>query len=326
MILAGDIGGTSTRLALFERRDGDLQIVAEHIYPSQQYPGLEEIARIFTAEHKVRVKQACFGIPGPVRDGRVTTPNLPWVVDARVLSQMLNTWAVRLVNDLEANAHGIAELKPGDLVTLNPGAAGAQGNTAVISVGTGLGEAGLYWDGKAHQPFACEGGHADFAARNELQAELMFYLRAKYQHVSYERVLSGPGLFNIYQFLRDTRRGEEPGWLAAELGQGDPSAAISRAALDNRSELCVRAMDIFIDAYGAESGNLALKTMATGGLYLGGGIAPKILPRLKAPGFVEAFAAKGRMRPLLESMPVKVILKESTAMLGAARVAAQLEG
>jgi glucokinase len=324
MILAGDIGGTSSRLAIFEKGNGRLKLVAEQTYPSQQFKALEDIAHAFATTQKVPIQGACFGIAGPVRNGRVTTPNLAWVVDADGLARALSTTVVKLINDLEANAYGIAALEPGDLVTLNAGARDAKGNAAVISVGTGLGEAGLYWDGKGHHPFACEGGHADFAPRNELQSELMLYLRDRLEHVSYERVLSGPGLHNIYQFLRDTGRGKEPAWLAAELHGGDPSASISRAALENRSDLCVQALDIFVDCYGAEAGNLALKTMATGGMYIGGGIAPKILRRLQAPSFMAAFTAKGRMQPLMESIPVKVILKESTALLGAGLVAAQL--
>ena len=324
MILAGDIGGTSARLALFDSEGGRLQMVAEQTYPSRQYKGLEGIASAFAANHNTRIARACFGIAGPVRNGHVATPNLAWVVDAKSLAQDLGLKAVKLINDLEANAYGVAALGPEDFVTLNPGSANAQGNAAVISVGTGLGEAGLYWDGQAHHPFACEGGHADFAPRNELEAELLFYLQAKFDHVSFERVLSGPGLHSIYEFLRETGRGKEPAELGQELLRNDPSAVISRAGLEGRPALCVQALDLFVSFYGAEAGNLALKMMATGGVFLGGGIAPKILKKLQAPAFMAAFTAKGRMRPLLEAMPVRVILKETTALLGAARVAAQM--
>jgi len=283
--------------------------------------GLDEIAAAFVAEQQVKFDRACFGIAGPVQQGRVVTPNLPWVVDAQQLGRGLGVSRVKLINDLEANAYGIAALTPGDLVTLNHGAPGAQGNLAVISVGTGLGEAGLFWNGKSHLPFACEGGHADFAPRNHLEADLLLHLVGRFEHVSFERVLSGPGLRVIYEFLRDTKRGEEPAWLAEELSQGDSSAAISQAALEGRSELCTQALDLFVSFYGAEAGNLALKTMATGGVYVGGGVAPRILNRLQSPLFMAAFTAKGRMRPLLEAMPVHVIMKDTTALFGAARCA-----
>ena len=218
----------------------------------------------------------------------------------------------------------LPRFKPKDFVTLNAGVADAEGNQAVISSGTGLGEAGLYWDGKKHRPFACEGGHSDFAPRNELEAELFRHLREKFGRVSYERVLSGPGLLNIYEFLRDTRRGEETAALAEEMRRADPAAVISRAALAGKYELCVKALDLFVSVYGAEAGNLALKMMATGGVFVGGGIAPKIIEKLKGPAFMEAFTAKGRMQPLLETMPVRVIMNEMTPLLGAARCAQSL--
>jgi len=328
MILAGDIGGTSTRLAIFEFEgvSGRPLPVIEQTFPSRKYAGLGEIATAFAAEHGLKVEGACFGIAGPVRDGRVVTPNLPWVVDAEQLARELGLPSVKLINDLEANAYGIAALEPGDFVTLNEGAKGAAGNCAVISVGTGLGEAGLYWDGKRHHPFPCEGGHADFSPRDELESELLRHLRVKFAefgHVSYERILSGPGLREVYEFLRDVKGGEEPAWLREAMLKGDPSAAISNAGLQGRCELCVKALDRFVSFYGAEAGNLALKLMATGGVYVGGGIAPRIIAKLQGPLFMAAFTAKGRMRPLMEAMPIRVILKETTALLGAARAAIQ---
>jgi glucokinase len=254
----------------------------------------------------------------------VVTPNLPWVVDSAALAHDLNLPAVTLLNDLEANAYGIAALSPEDFVTLNIGTPAAEGNAAVISVGTGLGEAGLYWDGRSHHPFACEGGHADFAARDALEAELLLYLRAKGQHVSYERVLSGSGLQSIYAFLRDSGRAKETPAVAEEMRRADPAAVIANAGLQGRCELCVQALDLFVSAYGAEAGNLALKMMSAGGVFVGGGIAPKIIQKLKGPAFMAAFTAKGRMKPLLEAMPVRVIMQEKTALLGAARYAAQM--
>jgi glucokinase len=246
-------------------------------------------------------------------------------VDADQLATLLGFDAVTLVNDLEANALGLGALETKDFAVLNEGVPDADGNTAIISAGTGLGEAGLHFEGTMRRPFASEGGHADFAPRNELEIELLRYLLPQFRHVSYERVLSGPGLLNIYRFLRDTGRAEEPVWLADEMNDGDPSAAITRAALQGKSELCMRALDLFVSIYGAEAGNLALKVKATGGVFLGGGIAPRIIEQLKSPAFMEAFTAKGRMRPLLEAVPVRVILNDMTALLGAALCASSGE-
>jgi glucokinase len=243
------------------------------------------------------------------------------VVDSDLVARELGLKSVGLINDLEANAWGIAVLEAKDLVVLNEGAADASGNAAIISAGTGLGEAGLYWDGKQHRPFATEGGHTDFAPRSRLEMDLLEYLLKEFQRVSYERVVSGPGLLNIYRFLRDAGRGEEPGWLARRMRGEDPAAVISRAALDGESDLCAQALDLFVSMYGAEAGNLALKVMATGGVFLGGGIAPRIIRKLEEPAFLNAFTAKGRMKPLLQAMPVRVILNDKTALLGAARFA-----
>lgn len=322
MILAGDIGGTKTTLAFFEVEGGRLKPVVEETFPSREHSGLEEIVGKFVASQKLPVQRACFGVAGPVKRGSSETPNLAWVVDARLLAGQLGLRTVRLVNDLEANAYGIAALEAKDFVLLNKGEPDAEGNAAIISAGTGLGEAGLYWDGQQHHPFASEGGHADFAPQSDLELELLRYLLRQFAHVSWERVLSGPGLLNIYKFLRDTGRGVEPAWLAEEMRQRDPSAAISRIAPEGRSTLCEEALHLFVSLYGAEAGNLALKVMATGGVFVGGGIAPKIIQKLQDSTFMAAFTAKGRMAPLLEAMPVRVILNDKTALLGAARVAA----
>ncbi len=321
MILAGDIGGTKTRLAFFTVAGERLQSLGEETFLSRHYGGLEEIVRAFVSRQQLAVTHSGFGIAGPVKHGRCETTNLPWVVDARQLASQLGIASVALLNDLEANAYGVVTLEAKDFMVLNPGALDADGNAAIIAAGTGLGEAGFYWDGAQHHPFACEGGHADFAPRNELETELLRYLLTRFAHVSYERVLSGPGLYNIYQFLRDTGRGEEPAWLSEELRQQDPAATISQAALSGRCALCVQALDLFVSLYGAEAGNLALKVMATGGLYVGGGIAPKIMQKLQDATFMQAFTAKGRMQPLLEAIPVRVILNDKTALLGAAHCA-----
>ena len=321
MILAGDIGGTHTRLVFFQERGGGLTAVAEETFPSREHASLEAVLQKFIAAHSFPITCACFGIAGPVGHGRCDATNLPWVVDSSLVARELGLKSVGLINDLEANAWGVAVLETKDFVVLNEGAAGASGNAAIISAGTGLGEAGLYWDGRRHRPFATEGGHTDFAPRNNLEMELLDYLLKQFQRVSYERVVSGPGLLNIYHFLRDNGRGEEPPWLAERIRQQDPAAVVSEAGLNGESELCVQALDLFVSIYGAEAGNLALKVMATGGVYLGGGIAPKIVQKLRDPVFLNAFTFKGRMRPLLQAMPVRVILNPKTALLGAARFA-----
>jgi glucokinase len=320
MILAADVGGTSSRIGLFEAEAGRLRPVSERVYASGGHRGLDEIVRAFLSTHRQPVDHAGFAVAGPVVNGRVETPNLAWTVDARALARDLRLPAVGLLNDLEANAHGIPALESNDFLVLNPGSPDAAGNRAVISAGTGLGEAGIYWDGKEHHPFAGEGGHTDFAPHTSVEVELLRHLQGIFgPHISCERVVSGPGLAGIYEFLRDRGHGAEPAWLREALRAGDPPAVISRAAQEGTSELCVQALDLFVSAYGAEAGNLALKVLATGGVYVGGGIAPKIAGVLKRGSFMEAFVAKGRLQPLLEAIPVRVILNDRTALLGAAR-------
>ena len=322
MILAGDIGGTNARLAYFQPQNGHLNLVSERVYPSREHSEFGEIVTQFLKDSGSRPEVACFGIAGPVRDGRVETSNLPWVIEQSRLAKQISLPSTWLINDLEASAWGIGALSPGDLVPLNRVSGHVSGNQAVIAAGTGLGQAGLYWDGSHHQVFACEGGHCDFAPQGELQIELLRYLAARFEHVSYERILSGPGLVNVYDFLRDQGKEKETPEFAAELKNGDAAAAISRAAIDGTSSLAVQALDLFIDVYGAEASNLALKTMATGGLFLSGGISPKILSKLQGPRFMQAFVHKGRLRPLVESIPVQVVTNEKAGLLGAARCAA----
>jgi glucokinase len=321
MILAGDIGGTNTRLGFFEGTAQRPVPVFSEVYPSRIHKGLEEILRIFLAEHQQPVEGAAFGIAGPVKDGRCQTPNLPWNVDSASVAQCLGLPSAGLLNDLEANAHGIPVLGPNDFVTLYDGAPGASGNRALISAGTGLGEAGLVAEGNEYRPYASEGGHADFAPRSEMEVALLRYLWQFFDHVSYERVLSGPGLHNIYKFLRDTRRAEEAPSLAEELERRDPPRVIAEHGLQGDSPICVLAMEMLVSIYGAEAGNLALRAMATGGVYIGGGVAPKILPKLQDPAFLKAFRAKGRLSDFLDAVPVRVIMNDQTALLGAARVA-----
>jgi glucokinase len=326
MILAGDIGGTNARLAYFQPQNGHLRLISERVYPSREYSELGEIVSKFLADSANRPEVACFGIAGPVRNGRVETSNLPWIIERARLAKQIQLPATLLINDLEANAWGIGALGPHDLIPLNrvePSVGNqAVGNQAVIAPGTGLGEAGLFWDGNQHQVFACEGGHADFAPQGDLQIELLRFLARRYEHVSYERILSGPGLVNVYEFLRGKGCGDEPADFAGLLAQADPAAEISRAALDGTNRLAEQALDLWISVYGAEAGNLALKAMATGGIFLGGGISPKILSKLMGPLFMRAFLDKGRLRPLLESIPVQIITNDKAGLLGAARCAA----
>jgi len=323
MILAGDIGGTKVNLGLFELRDGKLTATGEGTRSSHAFPRLQDLVKEYLdSAGSPTVESACFGVAGPVRDGVVRVTNLPWQVGSAELSAELKIPRVSLINDLEANGYGLAELPPGDLVTLNAGTAGAAGNAAIISAGTGLGEAGLFWDGETHRPFACEGGHGSFAPQTELDAELFAWLRKRHGHVSWERVLSGSGLCNIHAFLQDTGRGEDPADVVEAMAHSDPAAVITEAALAGKGSRCVQALDLFVGYYGAEAGNLALKMMSLGGVYIGGGIAPRILPRLREGKFLASFTDKGRMRPLLEAMPVRVVLNPKTALLGAAHYAA----
>jgi glucokinase len=326
MILAGDIGGTKVNLASFNAED--LRLAPEHLstYPSHEYASLEEMALRFVAEHRVKPKHACFGVAGPVKKGRAEVTNLPWIVDAQDLARALNLKQVWLINDIEANANGIAGLVSEDFVVLNPGDKDAVGNAAIIAAGTGLGEAGLFWDGNRHLPIASEGGHAEFAPRTDLDIELLQYLRARFGQVSWEHVLSGPGTFHIYQFLRDTGQGEEPAWLAEQLRTMDPPVAITRAALEGKSDLCIQTLDLLIAYYGAEAANLALKMLATAGVYVGGGIAPKLIKKIQDGSFLKAFVGQGRMKNLLSAIPVRVIMNDKTALIGAARYAALKSG
>jgi glucokinase len=321
VILAGDVGGTHARLALMESQGESFSLVTEKIYPSHDYSKLEDIVTEFLKENKTTPDLAGVGVAGPVRDGKCVATNLPWIVDSVTLAAACGLARVDLLNDLEANAYGIATLAATDFAVLQKGIPNAKGNAAVISAGTGLGEAGMYFDGAALRPFAGEGGHASFAPEGEVQGELFEYLTRRYGHVSCERALSGPGLVNIYDFLRDTGRGDQTRSVVEQMRHGDPAAAISQAALADECELCVEALEIFVQIYAAEAGNLALKFLATAGIYIGGGIAPKILSFLQKPLFVEAFLDKGRMKPLLEAVPVQVILNENTALRGAARAA-----
>jgi len=320
MILAGDVGGTKVHLALYSYDGGRLKVVRERRFPAHEFASLDAAVKTFLAGgSREEIVAACFGCPGPVRDGRLKLTNLAWTLDTRELARLLGIERVFLINDLEANGYGIPELAAESVVTLHEGDAAAVGHRGLIAAGTGLGEALLIWDGERHRPIASEGGHCDFAARTEREIALLEYLRRKLGgRVSWERVVSGLGIQNIYGFLRDVEKIEEPEWLRERMAAEDPNAVIGACAEDGSSELCRETMQRFAAAYGAEAGNIALKVLATGGMYLGGGIAPKTLKTLASGGFMQAFLDKGRMSPLLETIPVRVILDESCALLGAA--------
>ncbi len=325
LVLAGDIGGTKTHLALFSAQGEKLRAESLTTFPSKRYSGLVPVLRDFLVGDQHKVDAACFGIAGPVVDGKVKTPNLPWMVDSAELRRALKLESVTLLNDLEAGAYGIFTLDNDEFCTLNEGTLRQSGNKALIAAGTGLGQAILYDDGRHFHPLASEGGHADFGPRDELEIELLRYLIGRFGHVSYERVLSGPGLFNIYNFFKDSRGLEEPKSLSEQFAAGDdPSAVISRAALAGDAEICVKSLDLFVSIYGAEAGNLALRAKSVRGLYIGGGIAPKILAKLKDGGFMRGFVDKGRYRDLLAAIPVQVVLNDQAALRGAAYYAAFL--
>lgn len=326
MLLAGDIGGTKTNLGLFELSEQRLVPRYEHSFPSRDYVGLESIVTDFMQQvaghgYDSSVAAACFGVAGPVTDGQCVATNLPWIVNAHHLARILNLKHVELLNDLEITAHGVGELPPDEFVTLNEGHP-SKANAGLIAAGTGLGVACLFWNGDRLIPSASEGGHVDFGPRNQLEIKLLQYLLQQHDHVSIERIVSGMGLPVIYQFLLASDYGEESPVIAARLKEHDPAGVISQAALSGECPLCIKTLDMFTAIYGAAAGNLALTLKALGGIYIGGGIAPKIIGKLKDGTFMAAFLDKGRFHSLLANIPVKVIMNDKTALLGAARVAA----
>ena len=321
MILAGDVGGTKVDLALYDFINGKLKYTRDKVFRAKDYSGLEDIVKEFLGGDKVTA--ACFGVPGPVRDGRLRLTNLPWTLDSRELSAGLGIDHVFLINDLEANGYGIAELTPEQIYTLSDGDPSQTGNRALIAAGTGLGEGLLIWNGRIHIPYPSEGGHGDYAPRNEDEIDLLRFLKEKYNgRVSFERVVAGMGLTSIYEFLREVRGMEEPQWLTEQLTAAhDVNSVITENALSAKSEICEKALDMFVSAYGAEAGNLALKVLSVGGLYVGGGIAPRIIEKLKDGTFMKAFTDKGRLSQLLINMPVRIILEPRAAQMGAAAYA-----
>jgi len=308
-------------MAFYQIQGDQLVAVVEAQYPSRDFSNFDDLVQRFQSEHRLRANAACFGVAGPCQHGRCRAMNLPWVVEESVLRQILQIEAVRVINDLEATAYAVPILPPHEFAEIQAGTADPQGHAAVIAAGTGLGEAGLLWDGTRHRPFACEGGHSDFAPRNRDDVGLFQFLEHEFKHVAWERVLSGPGLHNLYRYLRTVPDAKPSSVVADEMRLADPSAVISRAAMADRCPVCVAALNLFVSLYGAEAGNLTLKMMATGGLYIGGGIAPKILTALKNGLFCQAFADKGRLKTMLDQVPIRVILSDKAALLGAAQCA-----
>ncbi len=320
MILAGDIGGTKTNLAYFAVDGPSLTPALVRSYPSQQYGSLNEVVRQLLTEHPAEITAAAFGIAGPVVDGRSKLTNLGWEVDARAVADLLKLHHVGLINDLEATAYGTLRLSQQEKLVLNAGTPQPQRPIAVIAAGTGLGEGALVWDGKRYRAIPSEGGHTEFGPRNETEIELLRFLWKKFSRVSYERIIAGPSIPNLYEFFRSRADYPEPDWLKRQIAGADPSDVISQAGMEGTDRVCVEVLETFASLYGAEAGNLALKILATGGVYVGGGIAPKILPMIEKH-FMDAFASKGRYTNLMKQMPVYVILNDKTALLGAAHYA-----
>lgn len=318
-LLAGDVGATKTILGIYAAEKGPQEPLAEATFSSSKYPGLAAMAGAFLTEAKLDVADACFGVAGPVINGRVSMLNLSWRIDQAELKKELKLRSVILINDVEAIAHGVPLLKPAELHCLNKGEEIQGGTRAVIAPGTGLGEAFLIWDGARYRAHASEGGQVNFAPSNVLEDGLLQHLRDQWGHVSYERVCSGIGIPYLYAYLKESGYAEEPTWLAQQLAEADDQTAlIVNAALEHKTQLCIGALDLFCSILGAEAGNLALKVMALGGVYLGGGIPPRIITFLEKDPFMEAFRRKGRLAELMTSIPVYTILDPKIALIGAA--------
>lgn len=321
MLLAGDIGGTKTVLALFtiESESGSLQEQDEVTFWNREYSSLEAVIAVFLQDKAVTISSASFGVAGPVVRGRAQITNLPWLIEAERIQAQFGFPQVYLLNDLEAIASAVPHLTADDLVTLQTGQAEPEGAIAVIAPGTGLGEAFLVWNGRSYQAHPSEGGHVSFGPTNLEQIELLKYMLGKFNHVSVERVCSGSGMPNIYNSLREQGRFTEPDWLREELATAvDPTPVIAQAALERNEPIAVATLDLFLDILADEASNLALKVLATGGVYLGGGIPPRILPQLQQPRFLDTFSRKGRFSGLMQKMPVHVIRNPKSALYGAA--------
>jgi|SRR6516164_2578487 glucokinase len=327
MILAGDVGGTKTVLAVLEPGAGPspvMTVVREAVLPSREIDSLENAVEAFLlGAPRLSVAAACLGVAGPVIDGRTVTTNLPWEVHERRLTAAAHA-PTRLINDLEAAGHGVLTLAPEQFLTLQAGVPKPGANMALIAAGTGLGQALLIAEGQDYRVIASEGGHADFAPHDEVDVDLLRFLRAEFGHVSWERVVSGPGLHNIYRFLQMRAGHAAPEWLRERLQREDPSAVVGEVGLQGRDPVCVEALDRFVTLYGAQAGNLALASLALAGVVLAGGIAPKIRSKLGKGRFMQAFLGKGRLDALLSQIPVRVVLDERAPLWGAARVATRM--
>ena len=322
MILAGDIGGTKTNLALYEYKNEKLELKLQHQFVSQKYQNFSDVIEEFILSYKVEnIEAICLGIAGPIINGVCRTTNLPWIIDTKELQKVCNTLKVKLLNDLEATAYGMLYLNEDEFISINSNAKKEEGNKAVIAAGTGLGEAILFYDGTNYHPIGSEGGHCDFAPLNPLQDELLTWMRKRHnEHVSVERLVCGIGIYTIYEFLKERNFAEESNLMSEISNVDDKNALVTQCALKN-DPLCVETMRIFVEIYGAEAGNLALKCLSLGGVYIGGGIAPKILPFLIDGNFLKAFCAKGRFKKTLLNMEIKISLNQNTALLGAANFA-----
>jgi glucokinase len=317
--LAADIGGTKTILALFSPTKGPHNPIIEKTYPSNDYDSLEDIVLDFLRGEPDGISGASIGVAGPVIGGKSHVTNLRWIVDAGSLSRVLDGAPVNLLNDLEAITTGIPYLKPLELATLIPGEPQVHGTIAVIAPGTGLGEGFSVWTGERYRSYPSEGGHSSFGPETPVELELLNFLWPTFGHVSYERVCSGLGMINLYRFFRDGKGLAEPAWLKEELaGVNDPTPVIARAALEGKAEICTKSLELFVSILGSEAGNLALKVLATGGVYLGGGIPPRILPFLEMENFRRSFIDKGRFADVLNRVPVHVILHRHAGLFGAA--------
>jgi glucokinase len=314
-ILAADIGGTKTNVALYQVDGSGLTVRQEKRYVSKDHVSLTDIIHDFTGGN--RPERISAAVAGPVVNGKSKLTNLPWLLDSEAMSKELNI-PVSFINDLEATAYGLAGLGKDELAPLATGDEGAKGNIAIIAPGTGLGEAGLYWDGQRYHPFATEGGHSDFGPRTPVDVEIFYFLQKQFGHVSWERVVSGMGIKNIFQFLTTGRNEPIPEWLSQRLKEEDPAAVISQAALKREDPLCTETMDLFVRYLATEASSLVLKLMATGGLFLAGGIPPKILPLLQSDGWKNNFDNNGRMHDLSDRVPVHVVLNDKMALQGAA--------
>lgn len=320
MYLVGDIGGTKTNIVVLQDDGKKYKTIYEKTFLSRDFDSLRSIVKQVVDENNFKIKAACFGVAGPVKNNRCEATNLPWIIDAKKIAEVLNVESkdVSLLNDLEAAAYGIECLEEKDFLILNQGLPVKEGTRCLVSAGTGLGESIIVWTENGYKPIPTEGGHTDFAPTTKVEVELLSFLMNKYGRVSYERILCGPGLQNVYEFFNQRTKQDISSWLLERIKKEDPSAVISEVAMSKKDEACENALDLFVSVYGSEAGNLALKSLSTGGVYIGGGIAPKILEKIKEGPFLKSFTNKGRLSVMVAQMPVKVILNDKHPLLGCA--------